>query len=131
MLPMRDRRQILADWVRKERAKRGWSQSELADRMEKVRGVVNKLERANNDPTLETLAVLAKAFGYPLSIVLDVLGYDVKLADDDPWVEAMNYKTSLLPESQRSMVDVLIDSILEVEQRERKTKTKPKAKPAV
>src|SRR5687767_13360859 len=105
MLLMRDRRQILADWVRKERAKRGWSQSELADRMEKVRGVVNKLERANNDPTLETLAVLAKAFGYPLSIVLDVLGYDVKLADDDPWVEAMNYKTSLLPESQRSMVD--------------------------
>ncbi len=42
MLLVRDRKQILADWVRDERTKREWSQSDLADRIGKVRAVINK-----------------------------------------------------------------------------------------
>ena len=127
MLLMRDKRQALADWVRKERAKKKWSQADLAFEMEKARGVVNKIERANNDPTLETLSVLAKAFGYPLSVVLDVLGYDVDFAKGDPWVETMSYRVSGLPPDLRRIVEGLIDSLVKGEESSNngKAKTKP------
>lgn len=113
MLLMRDKRQILADWVRTERERREWSQSDLADRMGKVRAVINKIESASNDPTLATLSLLAQAFGYPLTVVLNVIGYDVNLRNGDEWVEGMNHKIKLLPPSQRLIAERLLDALLE------------------
>jgi transcriptional regulator with XRE-family HTH domain len=114
MLLMRDKRQILADWVRTERMRedRNWSQTDLADRMGKVRAVVNKIESGSNDPTLDTLSSLAKAFGYPLTVVLDLLGYDVNMAKKDMWVEKMDHKMKLLPPSARKMAEKLLDALL-------------------
>lgn len=132
MLLMRDKRQVLADWVRAERTKEGWSQSDLADRMGKVRAMVNKIERAGTDPTLDTLAALAKAFGKPLKEVLNLLGYAVDASDiapGDPWVDEMDYKVALLPLSFRSVVDKFIDSLLEGQEDNRPAKTKPQTKP--
>lgn len=125
MLLMRDKRQILADWVRKERTKEGWSQSDLADRMGKVRAMVNKIERAGTDPTLDTLAALAKAFGKPLKEILNLLGYTVDASDiapGDPWIDEMEYKLTLLPQTQRSFVSVVINALVEGEEGAAKAK---------
>ena len=113
MLLMRDKRQALADWIRSERLKKDWSQSDLADRMGKVRAVINKMESGSNDATLETLSSLAKAFGYPLTVVLNVIGYDVNLENNDQWLEGMNHKIGLLSPSRRPMAEKLLNALLE------------------
>lgn len=120
MLLMRDKKKLLADFTRNERTKRKWSQSDLADRMGKVRAVINKIESGSNEATLETLALLSKAFGYPLSVVLDVLGYDVNMQDKDQMTEGMSHKLSLLSPASRKMVDKVIDSFLEEETENKK-----------
>lgn len=113
MLPVRDKRQLLADWVRAERETRNWSQTDLAERMGKVRAVVNKIESASNDPTLDTLAALSKAFGYPVNTVLDVIGYEVNVKGDDVWVDQMNYKLSLIPSASRKVAEKMLDALIE------------------
>jgi len=113
MLLMRDKRQALADWVRKERTVRKWSQSDLADEMGKVRGVVNKIERGTNDPTLETLESLALAFNYPITIVLKVLGFKVDIAKGDPWIETMEHKLSQVPPPLRETANRVIDGLID------------------
>lgn len=132
MLLMRDKRQVLADWVRQQRTKEGWSQSDLADRMGKVRAIVNKIESGSTDPTLDTLAALAKAFGKPLKEILNLLGYKVDASDiapNDPWVEEMEFKLSHLSPSFRGVADSFIDALLEGEE-SKPVKTKVNHKPA-
>lgn len=131
MLPMRDRRQVLADWVRSEREKRNWSQSDLADRMGKVRAVVNKIENGGTDPTLETLALLAKALNYSLPFILDLIGFDVGANGDDPWVKEMNHKIRKIKNpSLRRFVENVIDTAVNDEETEQALKRKTKVKPA-
>lgn len=113
-LIMRDKRRLLADWVRSERTRpdRNWSQTDLADRMGKVKSVVNKIESGSNEATLETLALLAKVFGYPVTVVLDLLGYDVNMGDDQ-WVEGMNHKMGQLDPAKRPIAERLLNALLE------------------
>lgn len=111
MYLVRDKRQILADFVRKERTDRNWTQSDLADRMGKVRAVVNKIESGSNDPTLDTLQDLAKALNYPLASILDMLGYDVGLKDKDKWVEEMNHKIRILPKALRPIAERMLSAL--------------------
>ena len=110
---MRDKKKLLADFTREERIKRNWTQADLADRMGKVRAVINKIESGSNEATLETLALLSKAFGYPLSVVLDFLGYDVNMQHKDKLTEGMSHKLDLLSPAARKMVNKVIDSFLE------------------
>ena len=122
MYLVRDKRQILADFVRTERTRRNWSQSDLADRMGKVRAVVNKIESGTNDPTLDTLQDLAKALSYPLASILDMLGYDVGIGESDNWVQQMNQKMKLVPTGTRSIAEKMLDALIEEPQPQAKPK---------
>src|SRR5689334_14138726 len=129
MLLMRDKRQILADGARTERTRedRNWSQTDLADRMGKVSVVAQKSECGRDDRTLDTRSSLAKAFGYPLTVVLDLLRYDVNMAEKDMWVEKMDHKMKLRPPSARKMAEKLLDAPLADEKpavAEKKVKSK-------
>lgn len=112
MYLVRDKRQLLADFVRTQRTQRNWSQIDLADRMGKVRAVVNKIESGSNDPTLDTLSSLAKALEYPLASILDMLGYDVGQSGTDQWVEQMNYKIKMVPSSTRPIAEKMLDALI-------------------
>lgn len=112
MYLVRDKRQLLADFVRTQRTQRNWSQIDLADRMGKVRAVVNKIESGSNDPTLDTLSSLAKALEYPLASILDMLGYDVGQSGADQWVEEMNYKIKMVPNSTRPIAEKMLDALI-------------------
>lgn len=112
MYLVRDKRQLLADFVRTERTNRNWSQADLADRMGKVRAVVNKIESGSNDPTLDTLSSLAKALGYPLTSILDMLGYDVGQTGADQWVEQMNHKIKMVPSTTRPIAEKMLDALI-------------------
>ncbi len=58
-------RASLADAVRKLRTQRGWSQEELAERLEIDRRQVVRLESREVPMTLEVIEALASAFGVP------------------------------------------------------------------
>lgn len=119
MLLVRNKREALAEWVRAERFKRNWSQVDLADRMNKAKSVINKIEAGSNEPSLETLDLLARAFGYPITEVLKILGYDI--GDyKDTWLQGMNHKINLIPEESRGTVEKLLEAFIEDTKRKKK-----------
>ncbi|MDR1168253.1 MAG: helix-turn-helix domain-containing protein [Heliobacteriaceae bacterium] len=57
--------------IRIERVKLGMSQEKLAEAANLTRNTVSALERGENSPTLETIAVFAKAFNLDLPKMLE------------------------------------------------------------
>ena len=54
---------ILADKIARLRKKNGWSQEELAEKMNVSRQAVSKWESGQSDPSTTNLLALAKLFG--------------------------------------------------------------------
>jgi putative transcriptional regulator len=52
--------------VRELRTEHGWSQGDLADRLEVSRQTVNAIETGRYDPSLPLAFAVAKLFGKPL-----------------------------------------------------------------
>jgi putative transcriptional regulator len=52
--------------VRQLRTERGWSQGDLADRLEVSRQTVNAIETERYDPSLPLAFTIAKLFGKPI-----------------------------------------------------------------
>lgn len=52
--------------VRELRTERGWSQGELADKLEVSRQTVNAIETGRYDPSLPLAFTIAKLFGKPI-----------------------------------------------------------------
>jgi transcriptional regulator with XRE-family HTH domain len=63
--------QRLARRLRRERERRGWSLSDLADRAAVSRSMVSKIERAQASPTAALLGRLSGAFGMTMSSLLE------------------------------------------------------------
>lgn len=54
----------------KERLKRGWSQSDLAEAVGTRQPVISRLERGEGNPSLATLGKIAKVFDKRLEVTL-------------------------------------------------------------
>jgi len=52
--------------VRELRSERGWSQGDLADKLEVSRQTVNAIETGRYDPSLPLAFTIAKLFGKPI-----------------------------------------------------------------
>ena len=52
----------------KERVKRGWSQTELAEAIGSRQPVISRLERGDSNPSLQTLSRIAKALDLSLQV---------------------------------------------------------------
>ena len=53
------------------RAERGWSQSDLAERLEVSRQTINALERGKYDPSLPLAFKIAKLFDRSIEAIFD------------------------------------------------------------
>jgi putative transcriptional regulator len=53
------------------RAERGWSQGDLAERVDVSRQTVNALERGKYDPSLPLAFKIARLFGQPIEQIFD------------------------------------------------------------
>jgi putative transcriptional regulator len=51
------------------RAQRGWSQAELAERLDVSRQTVNSIETGRYDPSLPLAFRIARLFGLPLEVI--------------------------------------------------------------
>lgn len=61
----------IAARVRELRLAKGWSQEQLAEEVNLSRDAISRIERGERSPRLETLSVIGKAVGMPLSQILD------------------------------------------------------------
>ncbi len=52
----------------RERTKRGWSQTELAEAIGSRQPVISRLERGDSNPSLQTLVRIAKALDLSLKV---------------------------------------------------------------
>ncbi|GAB5755904.1 helix-turn-helix transcriptional regulator [Staphylococcus aureus] len=57
--------------VRELRAERGWSQAELAGKLEVWRQTVNAIETGRYDPSLPLAFKLARVFGLAIEAIFD------------------------------------------------------------
>jgi len=53
------------------RAERGWSQAELADRLDVSRQSVNAIETGKYDPSLPLAFKIARLFGLPIEAIFE------------------------------------------------------------
>lgn len=53
------------------RAEKGWSQAELAERLEVARQSVNAIETGKFDPSLPLAFRIARLFGQPVETIFD------------------------------------------------------------
>lgn len=75
---------ILADKIIKLRKQNGWSQEELAEKLQVSRQAVSKWESAQSIPELEKLLMLSKLFGVTTDYLLKEELEDEEFADDSP-----------------------------------------------
>ncbi len=53
------------------RAERGWSQAELAERLNVARQSVNAIETGKYDPSLPLAFKIARLFGHPIEAIFE------------------------------------------------------------
>jgi putative transcriptional regulator len=53
------------------RAERGWSQAELAERLDVSRQSVNAIETGKYDPSLPLAFKIARLFGHPIETIFE------------------------------------------------------------
>ncbi len=64
MVPVKNRLKVL-------RAERGWSQADLADRLEVSRQSINAIETGKYDPSLPLAFKIARIFGLQIEQIFD------------------------------------------------------------
>jgi putative transcriptional regulator len=57
--------------VRELRGGQGWSQADLAERLEVSRQTVNAIETGKYDPSLPLAFKIAKLFGHPIEVIFE------------------------------------------------------------
>jgi transcriptional regulator with XRE-family HTH domain len=116
------------DWVKAERDKRGWSQSDLSRYSGLHRAVISKIE-SGTQPMPDTLTALAHAFKIsPITIfrkagLLPEGGEEVSFED---WQHLLNQLTPDEQEEVRQIMEMKIDRRQKSEQAARAKNFKPK-----
>jgi len=57
--------------IRERRSERGWSQADLAERLDVSRQTVNAIETGKYDPSLPLAFKLARLFGQPIEALFE------------------------------------------------------------
>ena len=63
--------QPMKNQVRELRGERGWSQADLAERLEVSRQTVNAVETGKYDPSLPLAFKMARLFGRPIEAIFE------------------------------------------------------------
>jgi transcriptional regulator with XRE-family HTH domain len=117
------------EWLKLQLEERDMKQSELAEKIGVQPPQISRIISGEREPTTDVLTKIAHALRIPRKVILRVVDIMPPDPDEDPWVEEMSYKISLLSPSLRSVAERLIDSLAEGEEREQqKAKSKPKTR---
>ncbi len=106
---------ILADKIIKQRKKAGWSQEELAERMNVSRQAVSKWESAQSIPDIEKILQLSGLFGVSTDYLLKDEIEDEQISEDfcDSTVRkiSLDEANEYLAERERASVMIAIATL--------------------
>src|SRR5882672_6217865 len=69
--------QYLADKIRELRKKKGWNQSQLAEKSFVTHSAISKIEKGDRSPTLEMMIKISKALGVCVSYLIGDFNNDL------------------------------------------------------
>lgn len=116
-----------SEWIVGELERRGWSRSEAARRGDISPSMFDKVINGHAKPGMKFIEGIARAFQIP---VVEVMLHINKKNVEDPWVEEMSQKLSMIPPSFRDVAKKFIDSMVEGDQRLNQPKPRRNNKPA-
>lgn len=117
------------EWLKNEREKREWSQSDLARFSGLHRQIINKTENGVSEPALKTFLALAQAFKMsPISIIriAGLLPEGGENASFEDWQFLLNQLPPQEQEEVRKIVEMKIERRQKEEQSARSAQFKPK-----
>ena len=114
-----------SEWVVAELDERGWSRSEAARRGGISPSMFDKVINGQAKPGLKFIEGIARAFKMSSA---EVMMHVSNRTTNDPWVEEMSHKLTLIPSGLRTVAGKFIDSMVQGEEAEEKPRSK--AKPA-
>lgn len=108
-----------SQWLLKELESREWSQIELSRRSGVSQAQITRVLSGERGIGEKALSAIAKALKLPPEQVFRAAGVLPKKADSDEWIEQMNHKISLIPQSARKTAEKLLDAFID-ESRDKK-----------
>jgi transcriptional regulator with XRE-family HTH domain len=108
--PPRVARTDLADLLREARAKKGWSQRELARRLGVSNNAVAVWETGATKPTLRYRAELSKALDIPFATLLPEGGVEPDVTDPD--IRRLVELVERLPSDRRRALLLVVDTMV-------------------
>jgi len=113
---------IFGEWLRKEREKRDWSQSDLARFSGLHRQIINKTENGVSEPALKTYIALSDAFNIPLISILRSAGELPQGPDDEISLEDWKHLLSQMTQSERDEMREI--GVMKIERRKKEQSIK-------
>ena len=93
-------------------------------------GAISRIMSGSRNAGEETIKAIARALKLPPEQVFRAAGLLPPKPDDDPWVEEMSHKLTLIPPNLRDIARNFIESVAADEEEDAKPKTR-KAKKGV
>jgi transcriptional regulator with XRE-family HTH domain len=120
-----------SEWLFSKMQEKRWSQADLARASGLTRQAISHyLGDRSRSPDKDALQHIARALKVPIETVYRAAGVLPQEAQDDPWVDEMAHKLSLLPPGMRDIAGRLIDSMLEGEEKGKAQSRKGRPSPA-
>ena len=112
-----------SEWLQEALEKKGWKQSDLARAAHLGKGSLSDIVSGRRKVGSEVARAIADALKLPPEQVFRAAGI-LPPENQDPWADEMAHKLSQLSPSLRGVAERFIDSMVEQEEVERKTKSK-------
>lgn len=116
--------ETFADWLVRERVKRGWSQEQLAEKIGFSQAAVSRVESGETPATAKFANALAEAFDMGPTIVYSAAGLLPPVSEEDEWAARIYRRLERMPPQYRDIAETLIDALYQKEQSEKKEKNK-------
>jgi transcriptional regulator with XRE-family HTH domain len=118
-----------SEWLQKELERKGWNQSDLARAAHLGKGSLSDIISGRRKVGSEVARAIADALKLPPEQVFRAAGI-LPPEKEDPWVDEMSHKLGQLSPGLRGVAERFINSMLEGEEAERKSKSRTSHKSA-
>ena len=104
-------REKLAKWLARRREQAELTQQQLADRVGCEKANISKIETARSTPPLDTLALICKHVGAPLTEPLTEMGYLKPHPQPEPHVLRLIHYYQGLPPIEQKLAEELVKTL--------------------
>jgi transcriptional regulator with XRE-family HTH domain len=116
-----------SDWLVKKLNDKGWSQSDLARKLEMSRQAINNLlSEQSKAPSMDTMQKLASVFEVSVEEVYKAAGVPLSVEVEDEWAYRIYRRIEKLRPELREIAEMVIDGLYEKEKEKAEKNSKRK-----